>query len=146
MSPQEVAHLLSLPLNAVLTTNGAQGYPHSTGMWFAADDDDLLMWTYAKSQKSVNLERDPRCAVLLEQGTAYDELRGVLIRGSVVRVTDFDAIVGIGRLLYDKYTFPLTGLPFGDGPRYEIERQARKRVGLKLPLNWIASWDHRKLR
>lgn len=146
MSFEEVRHLLSLPLNAVLTTNGARGYPHSTAMWFVAEGDDVLMWTYAKSQKSVNLERDPRCAVLVEQGTAYDELRGVLIRGSVDAITDYDAIARIGALLYDKYTFPLTGVPFEEGPRIEIERQAHKRVGLRLPLEWVASWDHRKLR
>ncbi|HEX2239733.1 MAG TPA: pyridoxamine 5'-phosphate oxidase family protein [Actinomycetota bacterium] len=146
MSPQEVRHLLSLPLNAVLTTNGARGYPHSTAMWFVAQDEDLLMWTYAKSQKSVNLQRDSRCAVLVEEGTAYDELRGVLVRGAVEIITEYDEIARIGACLYDKYTFPLTGVPFEDGPRLEIERQAHKRVGLRLPLEWTASWDHRKLR
>ncbi|MFN2525794.1 MAG: pyridoxamine 5'-phosphate oxidase family protein [Actinomycetota bacterium] len=146
MSLEEVRHLLSLPLNAVLTTVGTKGYPHSTAMWFVAVDDDLLMWTYAKSQKAQNVKRDPRCAVLVEEGSAYNELRGVLVRGSVETITDYDAVAGIGELLYDKYTFPHTGLLFDEGPRLEIERQAQKRVGLKLPLGWTTSWDHRRLR
>ena len=145
MTPGEVAELLNSPLTAVLSTLGADGSPHSAGMWFAADDAAVRMWTYAKSQKAVNLRRDPRAAVLVEEGVAYDELRGVLVRGRVELVVDEDAIAAIGRSLYERYTLPRTGLPLEGPVLAELLRQATKRVGIVLPLDDVASWDHGKL-
>jgi hypothetical protein len=103
------------------------------------------MWTYAKSQKAVNLKRDPRCAFLVEEGVAYSELRGVLVTGSVSLVTTVANIVAIGRELYERYTLPATGVAAQEGPIVEIERQANKRIGLRLPLEDVASWDHSRL-
>lgn len=145
MTPEEVARFLSRPLTAVLSTVARDGGPHSAGMWFVADGDALRMWTYAKSQKAVNLRRDARAAFLAEEGTAYDELRGVLVRGRAEIVTDEEAVAGIGRSLYERYTLPRTGLPLEGPVLAEVLRQATKRVGVVLPLNDVASWDHSKL-
>lgn len=114
-------------------------------MWFAVDGDEIVMWTYAKSQKAVNLRRDPRCALHVEEGLAYDELRGVLIQGKARLIEEFDAIVEIGKALYERYTLPAVGVPVDEGPIVELERQARKRVGIAVPMEQVASWDHRKL-
>lgn len=119
--------------------------PHAAAMWFVVNDEEVRMWTYAKSQKAVNLRRDPRCALLAEEGLAYDELRGVLIRGRARLIEDFDDIRAIGVALYDRYTRPRTGMAVDEGPIVEIERQAAKRLGLSLALEDVASWDHRKL-
>lgn len=105
----------------------------------------MLMWTYAKSQKAVNLRRDRRCAVHAEDGLAYSELRGVLIQAEARLIDDFDQILGIGTALYERYTLPATGLPVDQGPLAEIERQAHKRVGIGIPMQRVSSWDHRKL-
>jgi PPOX class probable F420-dependent enzyme len=129
----------------VLTTLGPNGYPHSTAMWFAASDSEILMWTYAKSQKAVNLSRDPRCCFLIEDGMAYAELRGVLVTGDARTIEDHDEIAAIGLLLYERYTQPSTGIPAEDGPIVEIQRQATKRIGIALALESVTSWDHRKL-
>lgn len=145
MSSAEIADLLSVPRNGVLTTLGKDGWPHPTAMWFVPEADRLLMWTYRRSQKAVNLSRDPRCAFLVEDGTAYNELRGVLIQGRADVLDPFDEIVGIGRALYERYTLPVTGLPVDDGPIVEIQRQAAKRIGIAIPFEHVASWDHRKL-
>jgi PPOX class probable F420-dependent enzyme len=145
MTPEEVAAFLEQPRTAVLTTLGPTGWPHSVGMWFAVVDDELRMWTYAKSQKARNALRDPRCSVLVEDGIAYGELRGVLVRGRLRVVRDFEAVAAIGRLLYDRYTLPRTGVPLDAGPEVEVLRQASKRVGLVLPIDKIASWDHTKM-
>jgi PPOX class probable F420-dependent enzyme len=144
MTSEQVASFISEQYVGVLTTQGADGFPHSTGMWFLPGDP-LLMWTYAKSQKAVNARRDPRCAFLLETGHAYDELRGVLIRGELELIEDVERVEDIGKRLYDRYTFPTLGVPVEDGPIVEIRRQAAKRIGLALPLKRVASWDHRKL-
>lgn len=145
MSSDEVARFLAEPRTAALSTLDGNGAPHAAGMWFAVGGPELLMWTYAKSQKAVNLRRDPRCALLVEDGVAYDELRGVLVTGSVTLLEALEDIRSIGIALYDRYTKPATGIAVEDGPIVEIERQARKRVGISLPLDDLASWDHRKL-
>jgi PPOX class probable F420-dependent enzyme len=145
MTREEVAAFLRVPRTATLSTLAADGGPHSAGMWFVAADDVIRMWTYAKSQKTVNLRRDPRAAFLVEDGDEYSQLRGVLARGRVEIVDDFESIATIGKELYARYTEPRTGLPVAGDVLAEIERQARKRVGLVLPLLDVASWDHSKL-
>ena len=145
MTTSEIAAFLDEPFTGVLSTLARDGGPHAAGMWFAAAGDTVGMWTYAKSQKAMNLRRDRRCSLLVEDGVAYDELRGVLIRGEATLIEDLDAIVAIGSALYDRYTKPRTGMAIEDGPIVEIERQARKRVGISLSLERLASWDHGKL-
>ena len=115
------------------------------GMWFVAQPGEIRMWAYAKSQKAVNLRRDPRAALLVEEGTAYSELRGVLVRGSARLVTSFEEVKAIGVRLFELYTQPGTGLPPEGTMLAEIERQARKRVGIVLPRTETSSWDHSKL-
>lgn len=103
------------------------------------------MWTYAKSQKAVNLRRDPRCALHAEDGLAYNELRGVLIQGPARLIDDYGSILAIGKSLYERYSLPASGIAVDDGPVVELERQARKRIGIAVPMTRVASWDHRKL-
>ena len=145
MSPEEIAAFLEPARTGILTTLDREGWPHSTGMWFASDPERIAMWTYAKSQKAKNALRDPRCAFLVEAGVAYNELAGVLVRGRVRVTDDFDEVADVGRRLYDRYTLPTTGLAYEDGPNIEIERQARKRVAIFLPMDVVTSWDHSKL-
>jgi len=145
MTPSEVSAFLAEPRTAVLSTLSRDGSPHAAGMWFVAYQREIRMWTYAKSQKAVNLRRDPRCAFLVEYGKGYSDLRGVLVKGSLTLVEDLEEIVTIGKELYERYTLPATGVAAEQGPIAEIERQARKRVGLVLPLRRVASWDHSKL-
>jgi PPOX class probable F420-dependent enzyme len=145
MTKDEIRSFLAEPRTAVLSTLEHDGAPHAAAMWFVHDGDDLLMWTYAKSQKAVNLRRDARCALHAEDGLAYNELRGVLIQATATLIEDHDAILDIGKALYDRYTLPSIGVPMEDGPIVELERQARKRVGIRVPMARVASWDHRKL-
>lgn len=146
MTPAEVRAFLDVPRNAVLTTIGSDGFPHAAGMWFVPGDRDVRMWTYAKSQKSVNAQRDPRCAFLVDDGIAYDELKGVLVQGELEVLTDYEDVLAIGVALYDRYTRSRLGIGVEEGPIVEIQRQATKRVGFALPLDRVASWDHSKLR
>jgi PPOX class probable F420-dependent enzyme len=143
MTNEEVETFLARPLTAVLSTLARDGGPHSAGMWFAAEPGALRMWTYAKSQKAVNLRRDPRAAFLAEEGVAYAELRGVLVRGRAELLTAFDDVVAIGIRLYELYTS--AGASPTGAALAEIGRQARKRVGIVLPRDDVASWDHSKL-
>lgn len=145
MTHEEVETFLARPLTAVLSTLARDGGPHMAGMWFVADPDAIRMWTYAKSQKAVNLRRDPRAALLLEEGALYSELRGVLVRGPAELLESYEDVRAIGVRLYERYTQPVTGAPPEGVVLDEIERQARKRVGIVLPRRETASWDHSKL-
>jgi PPOX class probable F420-dependent enzyme len=146
MTPSEVKSFLSESLTATLTTLGRDGWPHSTAMWFVPGDDYMRMWTYAKSQKAVNLRRDARFTLLTETGTQYNELRGVMIKGTARILDDFEEIRSIGMDLHGRYVLgEAEGYEVDDASMQWIEQQARKRVGLVLPFDRLASWDHRKI-
>ena len=101
-------------------------------------DGRPAFWTFAKSQKVVNLRRDPKITALVEAGDSYPELRGVELVGTARLVEDYDETLEIGRLVSARYG--------GDGSINEfIEAQARKRVGVVLDVERTVSWDHRKL-
>lgn len=144
MPRAQIDELLRRPVPGVLSTLGKDGFPHAVGMWFVYDESAgrILLFAYAKSQKVRNLERDPRASFLVEQGQPYSDLKGVLIRGHAGIIREFDEVFAIGRALYERYLEPRTGVPFDEGPRITVERQARKRVGIALPLERLASWDH----
>ena len=146
MTPDEIEAFLNESLTAILTTLGRDGWPHSTAMWFVPDENSVRMWTYAKSQKSVNLIRDSRFTMLAETGTAYTELRGVMVRGRVRILDDIEDVRKIGIDLHRRYV--LSGsedAAIDEGSMQVIEQQAHKRIGLVLPFDRIASWDHGKL-
>ena len=126
-----------------VATIGPTGHPHLVAMWYAMLDGHPSFWTFGKSQKIVNLRRDPRITALVESGDAYSELRGVELVGTARIVEDFDAIVAIGRAVAAKYQGPEAAsspevLAF-------LEGQARKRVGVVIDVDRVVSWDHTKL-
>jgi PPOX class probable F420-dependent enzyme len=145
MTDAEIAGFVRKAKVAILSTNGPDGYPHAAGMWFVVAGDSLQMWTYAKSQKARNLVRDNRCSVVIEEGIAYHELKGVLVRGNAQIVSEFEDVARIGRALYERYVAPQAGISYEAGPSDVVEQQARKRLGVVLPMNDIVSWDHGKL-
>jgi PPOX class probable F420-dependent enzyme len=145
MTEDEVRDLLANGRVAVLVTNGPDGVPDPLPMWYVVDDGGaLLMRTFAKSQKAVNLRRDPRCAVLVESGTDYAELRGVQLTGRVETFDGVDELLDLGGLLAVKYR----GIKPED---LEAAREAARArgvegfVGLRFVPERVVSWDHAKL-
>ena len=65
-----------------VATIGRDGRPHLVAMWYGFLGDAPAFWTFGKSQKVVNLERDPRITCLVEAGDVYAELRGVELVGT----------------------------------------------------------------
>lgn len=124
----------------ILVSIGRDGYPHAVPMWFVVDDDGTVyMTTYARSQKAVNLRRNPRVALLVESGERYDELKGVLIRGTAEVIDDLDLCVGVLSRVHAKHVGGVEGV------EDVMRAQARKRVVLKVTPDHVSSWDHRKL-
>jgi PPOX class probable F420-dependent enzyme len=125
----------------ILVSIGKDGYPHAVPMWFVVDDDGrIAMTTYARSQKAVNLRRNPQCALLVESGEQYDELKGVLIRGRAEILDDQELCVRVLMAIQTKHYGVLSA------DVSEVMRaQARKRVVLRITPERVSSWDHRKL-
>ncbi len=81
LTPEESRRFIEEGRTATLATNGRDGHPHLIAMWYAVKDGNIVMTTYGKSQKAVNIRRDPRATMMWESGTAYNKLRGLMIRG-----------------------------------------------------------------
>ena len=121
-------------------TNGPRGLPHLVPLWFVTDGDELLSWTYAKSQKAKNLERGAQATLGIEDGVQYHELRGVMLECDVELERDAAAVEGYGLRLFERYAGEV-----GPEIRAMVAGQAPKRVGLRFIPSRTVSWDHRKL-
>ena len=143
MAPDEVRAFLEEERTVTCATNGRDGFPHLMPLWYVLRDDRIWAWTYAKSQKTKNLERDPRATLQVEAGLDYPELRGVMLRCEAVVHRDVEVIEGIAMGLVDRYNGP--GPEF-DPVRDAFRKQAPKRVGLEFVERDRVTWDHRKLR
>ena len=124
-----------------VATLNKDGTPHLTTLWFARVDGDIVFETFTKSQKIVNLKRDPRIAVLVEDGIEYAELRGVSINGRAELHDDPKAVHGYA-LAVMKRNQP--GIP-----EESLDAAARvmsaKRTADVVKAEKIVSWDHGKL-
>jgi PPOX class probable F420-dependent enzyme len=140
MTPEEVAAFLAEERTVICATNGKDGFPHLMPLWFVVRDDELWSWTFAKSQKVRNLERDPRATLQVEAGGEYHELRGVMLKTDVTIHHQTPAVAELGLELFRRYAGELT-----DDVRAMIAAQAPKRVALQFSERSRATWDHRKL-
>jgi len=142
MSEEEVQAFLDHEKTVVVATNGHDGFPHLMPLWFVVWDGRIWGWTYAKSQKTRNLERDPRATLQVEAGVAYEELRGVMFRCEVRLHRDPEVIERIASGLVDRYSAPEAA----DAAREGFRAQIPKRVGLEfVETGRRVTWDHRKL-
>jgi PPOX class probable F420-dependent enzyme len=140
MTDHEVAGFLAEQRTVICATNGRDGWPHLMPLWYVIRDGELWSWTYAKSQKVRNLDRDDRVTLQVETGEAYDELRGVMIKARVVLHRETDDVAALGTEIFARYT----GASAGD-VREMVAAQAPKRVALQFVPEELATWDHRKL-
>jgi PPOX class probable F420-dependent enzyme len=143
LSEPELGELLESERVAVVSSLGPRGWPHSMPLWFVPREGVVWIWTYAKSQKVRNLERDPRATVLVETGHSYTELRGAMIEAEAVVHRDFETVLGFAEELTVRYAEGIATVE-GDA-RAALEAQAPKRVAISFPALRVATWDHRKL-
>jgi hypothetical protein len=141
MSDDEVAAFLREQRVVTCASNGGGGWPHLMPLWYVVREGELWSWTYAKSQKIRNLERDDRATLMLEDGEDYQELRGVMLETRAVIHRELDAVAGTGADIFRRYG----GDSLGDEALAAVRAQAAKRVALQFVTERVASWDHRKL-
>jgi len=144
MSPNEIRAYLREGHTMTLVTNGPRGYPHAVAMFFVIDDDLTIRFaTYANSQKVKNIERDPRVTLLVETGTAYGELRGVMIEGSAEITTDLEETVAT---MVEANASTGSPLPDPEQIPHDMKiKMAAKRVLVSVKPSRFVSWDHGKL-
>lgn len=156
MTGHEVHDFLAQEKVVVVSTFGPRGWPHSMPLWYTlrepeaaaafpleAGGVEIWTWTFGKSQKVRNLERDPRATVLAEAGEdRYDQLRGVMIEAEAVVHRDTETCVEFGLELALRYG---SGASEPEQMREAVEAQAPKRVALQYRPLRVVSWDHRKL-
>jgi PPOX class probable F420-dependent enzyme len=142
MDDDEVAAFLDEQRVVTCATLGPDGWPHLMPLWYVLREETIWAWTYAKSQKVRNLERDPRATLQVEAGHDYHELRGVMVKAETRLHRDEDVVTRFGAELTARYA--------GNGvdPEEFVEvarKQASKRVALEFAQTERATWDHRKL-
>jgi PPOX class probable F420-dependent enzyme len=141
MSDEEIRVFLEEQRILQVATIDHDGWPHLIAMWYVLINDQVAFWTYAKSQKIVNLRRDDRLTCLVEAGERYDELRGVQIKGRAIISDDRETVLRIGEVIVERYYGPLDD----NTRRMMAEVQGAKRVVVFVKPVEIATWDHRKL-
>jgi PPOX class probable F420-dependent enzyme len=135
MSDEEVLAFLGEERVLTCATVGTDGWPHLMPLWYVVRDGECWGWTYAKSQKIRNLERESRCTLQVEAGDDYSQLRGVMIKCAAAIHRDPETVAAVGTELAARY---------GDGGHVS-PNQVSKRVALQFVSARVASWDHRKL-
>lgn len=149
LTPQEIAAYLGEQRVIQVATIGPQGRPHLAPLWYALHETSpagmpvLATWTYAKSQKALNLRRLPQATVLVESGETYTALRGVSMECDVEILEDYESTLAVGLAMAARYDKGY------DQDRAAVvaafEQQARKRVALVLTATRVVTWDHSKI-
>lgn len=140
LSDEEIDHLLRSSRTMTMATVGPSGHPHLVAMWYAVVDGAPCFETKAKSQKVVNLRRDPTISCLIEDGDVYEELRGVAFEGRGEVIDDADFLWRVGVSVFERYYGD-----YSEPMRPYVEAMLNKRVAVRVDVERVRSWDHRKL-
>ena len=142
MTDEEVTSFLQQGRTATIATIGPGGFPHMVAMWYGLLEEKVCFETKAKSQKVVNLRRDPRISCSVEAGETYDQLRGVAIEGTVTIIEDTsaDEYWAAAVSVFERYQGAYT-----EEMRQFVEQMMNKRVVILVDPVRVRSWDHRKL-
>lgn len=140
MTDDEIATFIEQSRTATMATVGPGGAPHLVAMWYAVVDGQIWFETKAKAQKVKNLQRNGRLTVMIEDGMTYDTLRGVSLEGEGVIVEDPDQIWNMGVQVFERYNGP-----YSEEMKPFVEIMLQKRVAVRLDVDRVRSWDHRKL-
>ena len=142
MTPVEQEAFLREGHTLQVASIGPRGYPHLVAMWYALIDGRICFTTYAQSQKVQNLRRNPRITVMLETGTPYAELRGLVIEGEA-EIIEGDTQLAAQVAMVSGSRRP--GEAVSAAPSAQTLRTVAKRVVVRVHPVHIYSWDHRKL-
>jgi PPOX class probable F420-dependent enzyme len=141
LDDEEIKQFLDGTRSMTVASLGPDGHPHLVAMWFTVIEGDVCFETKAKSQKAVNLRRNPTVSCLVEDGAVYEDLRGVAIEGTAEVSEDADLLWQIGVNVFERYYGPYT-----EDLKPLVEVMVNKRVAVRITATRTRSWDHRKLQ
>jgi PPOX class probable F420-dependent enzyme len=147
MTPEEIEAFMAEQRTLQVATIGKDGFPHVAPMWFVVEDGKFVFRSFTKSQKIVNLRRNPKLTVLIETGEAYDELRGLMVKGTARLVDDRAEVLRLYGRVSMRYTMPgADGMDLDpDALEAMFGRYADKNTVVVVEPEQVVSWDHRKL-
>jgi len=141
MTDEEMWAFMETQKSVQVATINRDGSPHLTTLWFAIIDGKIVLETFTKSQKVVNLKRDPRIAILFEDGDAYEKLRGVSINTTAELISDVDQVHALHMAVIRRNTPEL--------PEDVLDKasaaMAPKKTAILVKPEKVMSWDHGKL-
>ncbi|MGH9243714.1 MAG: pyridoxamine 5'-phosphate oxidase family protein [Acidimicrobiales bacterium] len=140
MTTEEIDEFLRGRHTMSVATFNHDGTIHLVAMWYGFLDGVPALWTYGRSQKVRNLERDPRVTGLVEDGERYDQLRGVELVGAGEIIRDRAMVLAVGLSVYGRYTAPVT-----EHVPALVEQMGAKRIVVRFAIDKVVSWDHGKL-
>tara|TARA_Y100000588_G_scaffold344682_1_gene391159 strand:+ start:48 stop:485 length:438 start_codon:yes stop_codon:yes gene_type:complete len=141
MTSKEQKQFLNEGWTLQVATNGPAGFPHLAAMWYVIIDGIVHFTTFGKSQKILNLQRDGHITAMLETGQRYEELRGLVIRGTGQLDMDPQTTASVMSVVANKYQ----GMPIPTETPEAAMPAATKRVTVRILPEQIYSWDHTKL-
>ena len=140
MSSEEIATYIEQSRIATMGTIGPDGRPHLVAMWYGVIDGAIWFETKGRAQKVKNLQRDNRITCMIEDGHTYDTLRGVSLEGHAEIIDDPAVLWKVGVSVWERYTGPYT-----EETRPFVEAMLNKRVAVRVDVERVRSWDHKKL-
>ena len=144
MTDEELRKFLDQTKTIILCSTGKDGVPHPMPMWFALEEDGaVVMTTFTKSQKILNLKRDSRVSLLAEAGETYSDLRGVVIYGNAEIDGEVESVFQTLRQI--SVRMGTVRAEDTESVREGLLASARKRCRIRVPAEKVVSWDHRKL-
>ena len=141
MTDAEVEEFLHGRHTMSIATISKDGQPHLVAMWYGFLDGKPAFWTYGKSQKVMNLQRDNRITCLIEDGKTYNELRGVSLIGKAKIYEDEETRMRLAKNVYERYNGTVN-----DQVRAVLRKMGDKRVVVQIEVEKVISWDHRKIK
>ena len=141
MSDAEIDEYLHGRRTMNVASIGPDGRVHLVAMWYGfTSDDEPAFWTYGRSQKVLNLQRDPRITCLIESGDEYSQLRGIELVGTATILHAHDDVMAIGRSVFERYNGE-----WSEGAAAAVATMGAKRVAVRIDVEKVVSWDHSKL-
>jgi nitroimidazol reductase NimA-like FMN-containing flavoprotein (pyridoxamine 5'-phosphate oxidase superfamily) len=143
MTLEEIRVYLASQPRLIVVSNGPNGLPHPVPMNFITDEKDrFIVTSFRDSQKVRNLERDPRAALLVESGFAYEELKSVIAYANAEIITDPELMhQNMRRMGGKEQPRIIPGSPMAA----QIRASLAKRVVIRFTPFKYVSWDHSKL-
>ena len=138
MTNKEMVEFLEQPWTLHVATIGKDGYPHLAPMWYVIENGRIVFRSFTKSQKIVNLQRNPKVSVSIETGNTYAELQGVMIRGTAQLVTNQSYIRAVYKKMAVRYSI-------ANDLADKLGQYAEKNTAVVVEPHKIVTWDHRKL-